>query len=519
MADVIKEFLVQLGYKVDEASLAKFTKSVENTTKEVVGLGAEMVATALAIQVGISRMARDFEQLYFVSSRTHSSVTALQSFEYAAKTIGVTSDQARSAVEGLADAMRSNPGVGALLNRFGVQTAGRGSVEILDDFVEKLGKMPFYIAQQYAAIAGIDGKTLYQLLQRHAELKRAEEDRKKRVQAAGVDEQKLAKDSHDYNNELRHLEDNLGILGEQITAKFLPALKWGVHLVDQLTDGFIHVNRATEGWAGVIGTVATSALGVYIGKLLLMKTLFRGVAAEAAAATTATASAAGGAGIGTWLLRLLGPVGALLGMTSEAGNAGSEAPKLAGGVVNPNKVIDFFRGKGWSTQAAAGIAANLDKESNFRPNARGDGGQAYGVAQWHPDRQAAFAQWAGHDIRSSTLEEQLGFVNHELTKGAEQFAGRMLARATSAQEAGAIVSKFYERPANASGEAASRGGQAQHWYNTYLGTQGGSSGATINQKTDIHVHGADARDAADKTVSAQDRVNGDIVRNVGAVTR
>ena len=51
------------------------------------------------------------------------------------------------------------------------------------------------------------------------------------------------------------------------------------------------------------------------------------------------------------------------------------------------------------------------------------------------------------------------------------------------------------------------------------GQAGGSGGAVINQKTDIHVSGSDARDAASKTAAAQDRVNGDIVRNVGAVTR
>jgi len=124
-------------------------------------------------------------------------------------------------------------------------------------------------------------------------------------------------------------------------------------------------------------------------------------------------------------------------------------------------VMSFFEGKGWSHEQAAGLAANLGRESGFKPGAVGDGGKAFGVAQWHPDRQAAFAQFSGHDIRQSSLDEQLAFVHHELTAGAESRAGKALANATSAAQAGAVVSKLYERPADREGEAARRGAAAE----------------------------------------------------------
>lgn len=528
MAETIKEFLVALGFHVDENSLGKFNTTIGRTTARVAELGAEVVATATAIQVGISKMARDFEQLYYAGERTRSSVVALQSFEYAARTIGVSGDQARGAIEGLYAAMRGNPGVGALLNKLGVKTAGREGVDVLDDFVDRLSKMPYYIAQQYAAIAGIDGGVLYQLLQRHKELKAAEDDRKRRVREAGVDEQGLAAASHEYNNELRHLEDNLGILGEQIESKFLGPAKFVIHALDELVEGFVRVNKATEGWAGVLGTLVTTSLGVFLGKLLLMRTLFRGAAAEAAGAAAGASGTAGGgvaatgaAGVGAWLLRLLGPVGALLGMTDQAGesDAAERARRGAGGS-GGSKIIDFFRSQGWTAQQAAGIATNLDSESGLNPGAVGDQGSAYGLGQWHSDRQEAFKRWSGHDIRGSSLEEQLNFVQYELTRGAEQFAGKMLARATSAGEAGAIVSRFYERPGNVEGEASARAGQAQNWYDAYLGDKNrAASSPTVKQNTTIHVTGSDPKTTADKVADAQSRVNGDIVRNIAAVTR
>lgn len=119
-------------------------------------------------------------------------------------------------------------------------------------------------------------------------------------------------------------------------------------------------------------------------------------------------------------------------------------------------VIDFFKSKGWSEAQAIGIAANLKKESNFNTDASGDGGKAYGVAQWHADRQADFAKWAGKGIRQATLDEQLGFVNYELTQGKERAAGDALRNAADEREAASIVSRKYERPAAADADAADR---------------------------------------------------------------
>ncbi|MGF6604571.1 hypothetical protein P3T23_009327 [Paraburkholderia sp. GAS448] len=84
----------------------------------------------------------------------------------------------------------------------------------------------------------------------------------------------------------------------------------------------------------------------------------------------------------------------------------------------------------------------------------------------------------GHDIRGSTLDEQLQFVHYELTRGREQAAGRALRRAASAGEAGAIVSAQYERPLNVQKEIAKRSTAAAALYGS-LGSPGstGASGA------------------------------------------
>jgi hypothetical protein len=120
----------------------------------------------------------------------------------------------------------------------------------------------------------------------------------------------------------------------------------------------------------------------------------------------------------------------------------------------------YFVGQGWTREQSAGIVANLSAESGLRPDAVGDGGAAYGLAQWHPDRQAGFRAILGKDIRGSTLEEQLAFVHAEL-RGAEKVAGDALSGCTSAAAAGATVSTLYERPADREGEATRRAGAAE----------------------------------------------------------
>jgi len=123
-------------------------------------------------------------------------------------------------------------------------------------------------------------------------------------------------------------------------------------------------------------------------------------------------------------------------------------------------VIEFMVSKGWSEDQAAGIAANLKHESNFNAGAVGDGGKAYGLAQWHEPRQDAFKSWAGKSIKGSSEDEQLEFIHHELTAGSERAAGNKLRLAASAHEAGDVFSRAYERPSKTEEEAAARGATA-----------------------------------------------------------
>lgn len=136
--------------------------------------------------------------------------------------------------------------------------------------------------------------------------------------------------------------------------------------------------------------------------------------------------------------------------------------------------LDHFVRMGWTPAQSAGVVANLVKESQLNPAAVGDSGLAYGIAQWHPDRQANFAAIIGKGIRGSSLEEQLAFVHAEL-RTFEKAAGDALASCATASEAGACVSLKYERPRDKEREARERGELAQQLHTEYLAATGAAT--------------------------------------------
>lgn len=114
------------------------------------------------------------------------------------------------------------------------------------------------------------------------------------------------------------------------------------------------------------------------------------------------------------------------------------------------EAIQFFISKGWTPAQAAGIVGNLQAESgaNLKTNAVGDGGKAYGIAQWHPDRQANFSKAFGKDIRDAGFKEQLAFVQWEL-ENSEKNAANMLRQAKTPEDAAYLFDKYYERSSGA----------------------------------------------------------------------
>ena len=133
---------------------------------------------------------------------------------------------------------------------------------------------------------------------------------------------------------------------------------------------------------------------------------------------------------------------------------------------NMDVVRATLKGKGWSDAQVAGILTNVSAESRFNPQAVGDGGNAFGLAQWHADRMANGSKFLSDltggrqtDFRTATVQQQAEFIDHEL-RTTEKAAGDRILAATNAKDAAFDASRYYERPAGGDATAGMRASNA-----------------------------------------------------------
>lgn len=506
--NIIREFLVRLGFKVDENSRKKFEDGVQGATVSATKLATAVAAASLAVGKMVASVSKDFEDLYFSAKKAGSSAESMQALGQAAESFGVSAGQAKASAHSLFMTLQKNPGTEGIFKSLGIQTRdAKGQLldteKLMMGFFAKAKKMPSYLAYQYGGMLGISDDMLQAGMQDGF----SEKELQRRLQAGAANS--AANSGHNEQEQIRDAQ-----------AKYLELLQ---KTNEQLPPFVKSIGEAL----GVISSFFSSPVIVAALAALGLKNALPG--GKPPAVPDAPAGGGGGGGLlataGRWLARM--GVGLSLATYSESLNADEDA-KLkkmwaeedakrgkgwnlpdtgAGGgrgFVNPMQVTprEFFERMGWTSEQASGIAANLMAESGMNPGARGDGGKAYGIAQWHPDRQAAFQKWAGKSIVGSSAEEQMAFVNYELTQGAERKAGALLRAAQNAQDAGSIVSRYYERPMRADEEARRRG----------------ASAVQIAQTTTINVNGAsDPVSTAQAVAAAQNSVNAATMRN--AATR
>ncbi len=220
--DVLREFLVSLGFQVDETGMKKFNTAVESVTKGVERAGLVVAATAAGFAAGVSIIASQMEKLYYASQRTGGTVGNIMALRYAASQIGLTAEQAQGALEGFARTLRLNPGTNNLLQSLGV--TGKDPTEKFDSFIGKMKGMQPYVAAAYAQLFGIDPDTLLMLEQGQDQRLADEAKYRAKLAAFGIDPEQAGKVGKDWNNALRDVKTDFELLWVVIESKLLPVL-------------------------------------------------------------------------------------------------------------------------------------------------------------------------------------------------------------------------------------------------------------------------------------------------------
>ncbi|EEW7144360.1 lytic transglycosylase catalytic [Escherichia coli] len=265
-AETIKDFLVSLGFSVDDAGAKKFGSVLAGTTANVIKMGLAVEGTALSVVAFTAKIASGLDNLYWASQRTGATVHGIQSIGYAVSQVGGSADAARSSLESLSRFIRNNPGAEGFLNRLGVQTRDasgnmRDMASIFTGVGQKLSGMPYYRANQYAQMLGIDENTLMAMRRGVGQFSAQYSEM---VKAIGFNTDQAALSSNRFMTSLKSLGEMAGMARDKIGSNLADGLAGQIdNLRKKIIENFpkieVTITKVIKGilWLGeIVGRVA-----------------------------------------------------------------------------------------------------------------------------------------------------------------------------------------------------------------------------------------------------------------------
>lgn len=465
----------------------KFSGSLSSVRSSFLSL--RTIMTGFLVGTGISRLTESVTKISNLSQITGQSVGSIRALGNVFEQLGYSAGEANGTIQSISDALANanyggaSPGALIPFLNFGIQTKDkdgnpRDTAEMLIDLGEAVQKSSKNIAEARMKLKamGFDNASIAFMTADNPREMLAQQ----RANAEAYEQQ--AEAARKLNGFIKELEQTFTSLGVQA----LPVVE---PIVKDVTDGLQKLvavaNEHPEGAQMAIKAIGLAALaakgpiGMLIAGLLVLKELYEQSKDWLANGNEIQKNVVSGEyegntvdpsnynvdpkseKTGDWGTGFYKTTSGWLDSGIKAfKDAWGEDP-VVGGVPGNNgknkasQAIDFFVSKGYSADEAKAITANLQGESSFDEKAVGDGGKAYGLAQWHPDRQAQFKKLFNKDIRTATFQEQLEFVDWEL-RNTHQKALREMRKARTLGDKTGAITRHYEIPADIAGASAKR---------------------------------------------------------------
>lgn len=474
---VLESFLIALGLKVDEKSFQQGHNAFNGLTNSALKLGA-----VLASKLAIDKVVGDFKNagtaLDNFNRLTGLNTQQVQALGQAYTAMGGNASDALATFQKIQDLMSSpqtgNVGWFGDVAKLGLDPSAvigaNSTADALENIAAAFEKMTPLNQRLAGQALGLDENTVRLLMKGRGEVEKQLDSRNK----LGIMTGKQVEDAARLTKATSELDQVFSDMGVTIAGELTPAFA-------EMAEDFSQFYRDNKelihsGLETFFGAVAKNLEGVAVAMALMGgASALKGLAALKAilnlgknGAPPAPGSPGGpvpkgGPGSPPWIpiAASTTAVGLLAALYSPSLNDGEddEVAKIRmknGGADGAGPVIDYLRSKGLSDTIAKGMAANVQAESGFDPNAVGDGGKAYGLLQWHPSRQADFAAYLGKNIRESTWQEQLDFAIYEAQKGKEKTNWAKVENSQNPAEAASNYSKYVIRPAEEQRRAQER---------------------------------------------------------------
>lgn len=298
--DVLREFMVRLGFAVDDASYRKFQDSVKRVTDQVQEIGAVVTAVAGAITAMVEKSARDFESLFFFARRAGTTVASLQELQYIAKQAGMGVNDLAQMTQQLFDRIvETGGGVAVVLHQMHVNTTEmvngvmkmRDTKDILLDVAKSFHDLyesgQAFIAIKYGEQLGYSADQVVKLATGYEKMAQASKDYAEIIKNAGLTPTDIEKMGQGWENtatKLNKFLETLKLFYTLFATRLEPAFNGILDFLTQAVTFLNQMDKATDGVSTEIFGFGLTLLGVvgvietFIGFLKLF-----GLAAGAAA--------------------------------------------------------------------------------------------------------------------------------------------------------------------------------------------------------------------------------------------
>jgi hypothetical protein len=242
-SEVIKEFLISLGFKIDEAGMKKFNNTLLGSAKGAMAVGGGLLGAAIAVEKFVESVADGMEKLFYISQRTGASITNIKAMEGAFQSAGFAAGKSTEFIESLAENIRSNPGMAAFVEQqFGLDSAMdkaqlfMGIMHQLADMAKRSAGDRAVAGQMAQMVFGMNDKDFQTAIASLDKIDKIENDRIDLIRRSGVNMEDLSKQSVEFNNNLRKMGAELGTIGTQFADVLMPAVNKALHGIEWFLD-------------------------------------------------------------------------------------------------------------------------------------------------------------------------------------------------------------------------------------------------------------------------------------------
>lgn len=530
MADTIKEFLVGLGFSVDQSSQAKFEKALKSAEKSALALGAAIAAAAAAISAAVVKMSSDFDNLYWQSQKLGSSAESIKSLGYAFSQLGSNVGEANAALNSVANFTFVNGrGATGFLTRIGVDPQHIGhAAETMKDleviFRRMVAEDPVNgtaRATSFAGAIGISPDQLRVMLRGTEEYEKQYKQIVDRVgKAWGVSFGDMTDDSNNFMTQLRLMKAELDLNLSAALYKLLPILEKVVTKAvdwlekaandgtfDKFADNLSHV---TDTISGLVDKV-----DLLIRRGAVLMGVFMGMRAGATFGPW-------GAVIGAIAGGIAGHEGAnwLLDNGSAPANSAPNLPMGQAPSDGKWHALPTYSGPGFGVTPAQKPAQNADPSSGrvptggTRANRNNNPGNLEAIHNGKINPWvASLAGYKGHDGRFAVFdtpkagyEAQVRLLHNYISKGINTVASIISKYAPKGENnTGAYIAKVsaqlgvspFQRISHGDVERLALIQDKIEGFNVArLGVNGANGGNTVNQTNTWHVTGDNPQENA-----------------------